>query len=447
MPQFRPLSQTKFINDANLVAYYKLEDTSDSKGSYTLTNNNSVAFNAAKFNNGADFGTFGNTKSLRTSNTLGIDGGNVTFCAWVKKNITLNSKYYYAAYQENNASKVEYKLGFDKADGTEKMLFCRGKVGVADNNAYYTVTLDTNWHFLTGTYDGTTAKLYLDGAFVGSVASSGNGTNGSVYTSGFSIGNNNNNSSFIENGLSVDDTAIFSRALSASEVNELYQGMTLGEYLPNSNTKLLLHLNGNSTDSSGNGNNGTDTAITYSQANGRFGQGAGFNGTTSKIVNSMSYVPTNKTISIWFKTSVNNAYQELFSQNRWVSASNYDTQEFRLTNSGKISYTEANNAFNSSLISAASYPTSSWVNVVVTTSGTSWKLYVNGTNTDNATLTNISNFTVDTNGTVIGAYAGQPSPVFFFNGSIDEVKIDNYAWTPQQVAKYYSYAKGGFGII
>jgi hypothetical protein len=59
----------------------------------------------------------------------------------------------------------------------------------------------------------------------------------------------------------------------------------LGELRPGQygTTAGLWHLNGNSTDSSGNGNNGTDTAITYSQANGKFGQGAGFNRSSSTI--------------------------------------------------------------------------------------------------------------------------------------------------------------------
>ena len=43
MPQFRPLSETKFINDANLFSYYPLEDLTDVKGGFNLTNNNSVA--------------------------------------------------------------------------------------------------------------------------------------------------------------------------------------------------------------------------------------------------------------------------------------------------------------------------------------------------------------------------------------------------------------------
>ena len=49
--------------------------------------------------------------------------------------------------------------------------------------------------------------------------------------------------------------------------------MGFGEYIANSNTKLLLHFNGNSNDGSGNGNNGTDTNITYSNTQGKFGKG------------------------------------------------------------------------------------------------------------------------------------------------------------------------------
>ena len=47
-------------------------------------------------------------------------------------------------------------------------------------------------------------------------------------------------------------------------------------------TRALYHLNGNATDSSGNARNGTGTAITYSLANGRLDQGAGFNNSTSQ---------------------------------------------------------------------------------------------------------------------------------------------------------------------
>lgn len=51
--------------------------------------------------------------------------------------------------------------------------------------------------------------------------------------------------------------------------------MSLGELRPETGLRGLYHLNGNSGDSSGNGYNGTDTNITYSSANGKFGQGVG----------------------------------------------------------------------------------------------------------------------------------------------------------------------------
>ncbi len=49
------------------------------------------------------------------------------------------------------------------------------------------------------------------------------------------------------------------------------------------NLVAYWRMEGNSNDSKGS-NNGTDSNITYSNANGRFGQGAAFNGTTSSIL-------------------------------------------------------------------------------------------------------------------------------------------------------------------
>ena len=62
-------------------------------------------------------------------------------------------------------------------------------------------------------------------------------------------------------------------------------------------------LDGNSNDAAGS-NNGTDTDITYSSGNGKIGQGAGFNGTTSKIVGQSTIIlPVNATIACWFKVN------------------------------------------------------------------------------------------------------------------------------------------------
>ena len=205
-------------------------------------------------------------------------------------------------------------------------------------------------------------------------------------------------------------------------------------------------LNGNSNDYSGNANNGTDTGITYSQANGRIGQGAGFNGSSSRIVNSTLSNFQTKTISACIKTSVNTAYQDIFCQQQVINISNWNIIEFRLTDTGKLNYTETNNlAYGGNLTSVVNVPLNSWVHVCVTVSGTSCKLYINGLNTDNGTITTrLPEFTPYSS--IIGAFQWTNGGAYsnFLNGSIDEVIIDNTVWSPAQVKNEYARVKGFF---
>lgn len=206
-------------------------------------------------------------------------------------------------------------------------------------------------------------------------------------------------------------------------------------------------LNGNSNDYSGNGNNGTDTAITYSQANGRLNQGAGFNGSSSRIVNSTITNFQTKTISAWIKTGISNAYQDIFCQQNVVSGSNYSASEFRLTNTGKLNYTETQypSGLGDGLISASNVPLNSWVHVAVVLNVNSCKLYVNGKNTDSKTLASrINVFTPYSS--IIGAFQWTNGGAYsnFFNGSIDEVIIDNTAWSAAKVKNEYYRIKGFF---
>lgn len=211
----------------NLISYWKLNESSgnasDSVWSNTLTNNWTVTYTTGKIWNWADFWSTWNTKSLRTPSTLGIDGWNITISAWVKKKANITSgKYCFAWYQKNGTSKVEYRLWIDNSSGTEKIWFTRGKIWVADNNAQYTTTLDTsNFHHIVGTYDWTNAIFYLDWTQQATVASSGNWTT-VLYTDWFSLWMNNNNDSFIENNFIVDEVWVWSRALSSTEISELY---------------------------------------------------------------------------------------------------------------------------------------------------------------------------------------------------------------------------------
>ena len=224
--------------------------------------------------------------------------------------------------------------------------------------------------------------------------------------------------------------------------------MAYPELRPNQfgTTVGLWHLNGNSTDSSGNGNNGTDTAITYSQANGKFGQGAGFNGTTSSISVAAAAaisLSAHYTVSCWFNatslpSSANSA--NLIGTYHTTPASGYEIRLQNFTGStGQIR----------SLHGVSGYPqinanvtivTGTWYHLSATFNGTVMKVYLNGAE--------VGTFTTSTASAnsgyplVFGSLMGTQR---FFSGKMDEICISSTALTANQIRQLYAYQKGLLG--
>jgi hypothetical protein len=108
-------------------------------------------------------------------------------------------------------------------------------------------------------------------------------------------------------------------------------------------TPLFVHpnlfsyyrLEGNSNDSKG-ANNGIDSNITYSTGNGKFNQGAGFNGSSSKIQISQMISGTGDfTINTWLNSSASGARQNILSQG---AATNGNAFFFRINASGQLEF-------------------------------------------------------------------------------------------------------------
>lgn len=240
------LYNSRFFNDPNLVSYYRLEDVNDSKGSYTLTNNNSVTFDAAKFNNGANCN---GTKNLSISNALGLSGtSNFTYSFWAKMNADISSSlgFFFRHSIGNTASDNYYDLYYDYNGGTRRIIARRYG---GSTTLTYNTTLGTTWHHIAFTYDGTNATLYLDGSIVAGPTSS-SGTIAAGVTQQLYLGNNwNGDTSFPINAI-IDDFAVFTRALSAAEISELYSttrpyatGFTSPEIYVNGKKHNNLKLN------------------------------------------------------------------------------------------------------------------------------------------------------------------------------------------------------------
>jgi hypothetical protein len=202
------------------LGLYHLENTTDASGNgNTLTNTGSVAFNPAKFGNGADFGSSGNSKRLTTANALGWNGGNITMSCWAKLNAEITSSYYVFLNIEHVTTRSAMRMFYDYGSGTRRLYFGRTKLGVADNILTYNLTMGTsNWYHFLMTFDGSNCRIYVNGALVGTVASSGNGTFTS-FSDAFNIGNTG--TTYL-NGHMVDLTFIQNRVWSASEIQKYY---------------------------------------------------------------------------------------------------------------------------------------------------------------------------------------------------------------------------------
>lgn len=95
---------------------------------------------------------------------------------------------------------------------------------------------DGNWHFVAGTYDGSNVNLYIDGVLVGSTPSSITIAYGFAPTGDDNLyfGNypNCNQVPSLSFAGGIDEVEIFTRALSQSEIQAIYNAGSFGKCLP-----------------------------------------------------------------------------------------------------------------------------------------------------------------------------------------------------------------------
>lgn len=218
-------STTALDSDANLQERYSLEDTTGKNGN-TLTNNNTVAFNAAKYSNGADGGSSNTNKYLSVASALGYGGGAYSISFWVKMNTDLADGGY-ANFLElcDDGTDTTLLLEYARSGSTYTITWMRLRAGVAADSGSYNVPggLGTaGWHHIVFAYDGSTVKGYLDNTERASFSASGNGS--TAQTDKLHILAGRNPSAHIS--AIIDDMMLFNRQLTSTEVNTLYSDAT-----------------------------------------------------------------------------------------------------------------------------------------------------------------------------------------------------------------------------
>ncbi len=203
-------------------------------------------------------------------------------------------------------------------------------------------------------------------------------------------------------------------------------------------------LDGNATDSSGNGYNGNDSNVTW--VNGRFNKAARFNGSSSKI-DLPNILPANSnadsSFTCWFNTSDTSGNQQTI-----VNAWNGSTTA---NNGGYALFKDAGNVLrlgNYYLNSTASGVDGStnvgdgnwhFVAIVFDYSAGTLKVFLDDNSTPEITINSLTPNTVNPfNGGAELGYQKQGGPFRYWNGDIDQIRIFPTALTLSNITDLYN---------
>lgn len=213
----------------NLISYYKLDSTwwADSVWSNTMTEAN-TSYVSGKIGNWCSFN--GSTSQMRNGN-ITLPAGNSPYSInfWVKLNAEISSWVWALSFfwPDGTDQDTEYYLEYQYNWWTRRINYQHYYNWPETYHTLpYNVTLWTsNWNMFTMTYSGSVMKLYLNGTEVASGWWGWTYWFSSPYSyqkwltiwSQYVLSTYGNRSNAI-----IDEVGIWSRALSASEVTELY---------------------------------------------------------------------------------------------------------------------------------------------------------------------------------------------------------------------------------
>ena len=421
--EYSPISSTKALFHLN-------GNSINTVGSKTSTETN-ITYVPGKFDQCASFNeidsviTYADIGTLTTFTiSLWINTTSISNCPLCQSGQYNNGFF----FQIDNVGKVDFELWN----------------GGASTHLYSTVSInDGNWHNIIVTRSGATVNLYIDGNF--------NNQSTTMYT--FTIGNyyrTFNKKLFYDGNFNgkLDEIIIDNTVWTSNQIKNYYDiindGKSLGQFLPTPNTNGLFKLNGNSNNSIGNIAS-TDSNITY--VPGRYGQCASFNGSNSFIYlgTSSIYNPTYMTVNAWVKPASLSSNMDIISRDNTTSKRSYNINI--LSNGSVAAEIFTTSSISSGIVNVTGttgiIEVNKWYMISFTFDGITAKLYINGKLYGSSFCSAIYPQTVET---YIGKRRISDNAVVF-NGQMDEIIIENRAWSENEVRKYYTNYLGRFAIL
>ena len=381
----------------------------------------------------------------------------------------------------NNFLNAQYTIHLTNPDG---YVVWYGGASTLTGTQTSTTLIDNQWHHIVCVAESTTvSKIYVDGQL--NVTSSANRINSAVMEGTFNIGANYVSSYRYEGNL--DETSIFNYSLSEAQVLEIYNNgrpkdltafsgtapiswWRLGENAYFNNNSFVVP---NSISGAPNGTGaGTVTTMISADAPGTYANGVGTNldildrvgDAPLSTSNSQSYnmIPHDKVPYVpgYVGNQISNTYSMSFngtdeyfdastlsvtgdwSVSLWVNSNSTSYQTAVQLSNSATTGTNDSTIFlyyhpggasakwgfydgSSTLIGLTALNTNQWYNLIVTKSGTTYTLFLNGTQENQGTKANIN---------IQDLLIGKRSVnLFYMDGEIDEVAIFDKALTADQI--------------
>jgi hypothetical protein len=438
-----------YVPANGLVGWWPFNgNANDESGNNNNGTVNGATLTADRFGNTGKAYSFDGSSDYITTNYAGVLGnGSRTISAWVKVQ-SISSFSTIVGYGSNtsaNGGTDSYTcmLRNDGAGGIEGIsLDIDGSRITKSSN----VTSNT-WHFYVWVFDNsisssiTDVKIYADGILQTNVAENyvpfpAAGIINTIQEENVHFGKTN--SSYYLNG-SLDDIAIYNRALTQQEITGLYQGANTTANCPTFPASLTQGLVGywpfcgNALDESGNNNHGTVNGATLTTDRfGNAGSAYGFDGVNDRIEINNNPVFNQGPISISAWIRVNNiGFYDLISKD---GQGNPNTRQWTLQTNNKLPRfgTFSNNG-EFTLDGQDTLVSQKWVHLVGIYSLTEVKIFQNGVQVGS----------LPTTGTLAQGleplrFGGNVVPSNYFNGSLDDIAIWNRALTQQEIQQVYN---------
>ena len=424
--------------DDGLVGYWSFDersgttasDASNNNNDGTLVNGTTWATGIKPFSGGVSGSSavqFDGTDDYVVTNSVDLTAHSAgAFEFWIKVPTDINQADLVSWHKTSGYSSY---FSFYMAGGN-------GKVYVVseDESSEYLINglpssdtvNDDSWHHIVFSQNGEFGTIYID-AKAQPVTTSGywfddmSFSNQAIY-----IGKAFNTGNYL-NGY-IDELRIYNRALSAAEVRYHYN-----KGAPVAHWKFDEGSGSTAYDSTANGNHGTLTNGPI-WTEGKHGSALSFDGENDyvEISNGSSLNPTTFTLELW--AYFNSLSGEPCPLQKGATFAN---PGYAITiNNSHVRFNVGRTGGESLLDSQVSLATGKWYHIVAIYDGIKQKIYVDGVKDPNEATP--PSYNASSENLWIGTNQRQPFLTFPVNGSIDDVRIYNYARTPEQILQDYN---------